>query len=268
MFHIHNNADLWIFHRRCVALKIIVSRLTNASNEIDILQYLRDTPRLKNHPGREHILDLLDLFVVSGSNGTHNVLVFDVVGPGPDQLRTGNDVGEEIVWKRARIISKEVALEGQSDAVLTEYLNPPRMQLVPANDNVSSPRYLVEPCSFTNYMLKTIERNDVQFPWKIKIIDFGEGGPLPCSLSYKLTFAAAFFAGNRPTELHTPLFIRAPELVFNKMSLGVVDQVWDSSIDVWSLGCLVSCLSLPESRCLMILIVIRDRSAESHHESI
>jgi serine/threonine-protein kinase SRPK3 len=184
--------------------------------------------------------------VVSGPNGTHNVLVFDVVGPGPDQLRTGNDVGEEFVWKRSRIISKEVALgisylheigvthggmvllflncclsrfdfvdlhgwniafslpdlKGQSDAVLTEYLNPPRMQLVPANDNVSSPKYLVEPGSFTNYMLKTIERNGVQFPWKIKIIDFGEGGPLPSSLSYKLTFVTAFFM-RKPTDRNT-----------------------------------------------------------------
>lgn len=144
-------------------------------------------------------------------------------------------------------------LKGQSDAVLTEYLNPPRMQLVPANDNVSSPRYLVEPGSFTNYLLKTIERNNVPFPWKIKIIDFGEGGPLPFSLSYKLTFVTAFFVGNRPTEIHTPLFIRAPELVFNKMSLGVVDQDWGPGIDIWSLGCLVSCLLLPESRCLIIL---------------
>ncbi len=126
------------------------------------------------------------------------------------------------------------------------------MRLVPANDNVSSPKYLVEPGSFANYMLKTIERNDVQFPWKIKIIDFGEGGPLPSSLSYKLTFVTAFFTGNRPTEIHTPLFIRAPELVFNKMSFGVVDQDWGSSIDVWSLECLVSCLLLPESICLMI----------------
>lgn len=39
--------------------------------------------------------------------------------------------------------------------------------------------------------------------------------------------------------------MRAPELVFNKVSLGV-DQDWGSSIDVWSQGCLVSCLSLPE----------------------
>jgi serine/threonine protein kinase len=227
LFHILNDTqDLWILLRRCVALKIIVSRLAN-SNEIEILQYLRDAPQLKNHPGREHISGLLDHFRVSGPNGTHNVLVFDVVGPGPDELRTGYEVGEEFVWKWSRIISKEVALgiaylhelgvthggmvfllssdvichdfvdlhgwniafslpdlKGLvSDAVFAEYLNPPCMQRVPANDNVSWPKYLVEPGSFANYMVEAIERNGGQFPWKIKIIDFGEGGSLPSSVS-------------------------------------------------------------------------------------
>jgi hypothetical protein len=36
--------------------------------------------------------------------------VFDVLGPSPDELRNGNEEGEELVWKRSRIISKEVAL--------------------------------------------------------------------------------------------------------------------------------------------------------------
>jgi hypothetical protein len=32
--------------------------------------------------------------------------VFDVLGPSPDELRNGNEEGEELVWKRSRIISK------------------------------------------------------------------------------------------------------------------------------------------------------------------
>jgi len=94
-------------------LKIIVARLVNANNEIDVLQYLRDAPQSRNHPSHEHILGILDHFRASGPNGTHNVLVLDVVGPSPDELlRSGNDVSEEFVWKQSslRIISKEVAL--------------------------------------------------------------------------------------------------------------------------------------------------------------
>jgi hypothetical protein len=87
--YILNGADLWILlFRRYVALKIIVARLANASNEIGILQYLHDTPQLRKHPGREHILGLLDHFRVSGPSETHNVLVLDIVGLSPEELRS------------------------------------------------------------------------------------------------------------------------------------------------------------------------------------
>jgi serine/threonine-protein kinase SRPK3 len=82
----------------------------NTSNEINILQYLRNASKSRIHPGSEHVLGHLDNFRVSGPNGTHHVLVFDVLGPSPDELRNGNEEGEELVWKRSRIISKEVAL--------------------------------------------------------------------------------------------------------------------------------------------------------------
>jgi len=82
----------------------------NTSNEIKILQYLRNTFQWRKRPGSEHVLSLLDHFRVLGPNGIHHVLVFDVLGPSPDQLRNGNEEGEELVWKRSRIISKEVAL--------------------------------------------------------------------------------------------------------------------------------------------------------------
>jgi len=87
-----------------------MARFVNASNEIDVLQYLRDAPQSRNHLGHEHILGILDHFRASGPNGTHNVLV--LVGPSLDELRSGNDVGEEFVWKQSslRITSKEVAL--------------------------------------------------------------------------------------------------------------------------------------------------------------
>jgi len=101
---------LTLLFRRYVALKIIVAELLNRSNEINILRYLRKASKSKKHPGSEHVLDLLDHFKVSGPNGTHHVLVFDVLGPSPDELRNGNEEGEELVWKRSRIISKEVAL--------------------------------------------------------------------------------------------------------------------------------------------------------------
>jgi serine/threonine-protein kinase SRPK3 len=106
-----NNTEWWTpLLRRYVALKIIVARLVNTSNEINILQYLRNASKSRIHPGSDHVLGHLDNFRVAGPNGTHHVLVFDVLGSSPDELRNGNEEGEELVWKRSRIISKEVAL--------------------------------------------------------------------------------------------------------------------------------------------------------------
>jgi hypothetical protein len=114
---------------------------------------------------------------------------------------------------------------------VTEYLNPPRMQLVPTNDNLSSPRYLVEPIICWKWLRETMVNL-----WKIQLIDFGKGGLafLVINDHTNSHFVAAFFSGNRPTEIHTPLFIRAPEFVFIKMSFGAVDQDCGSSIDAWS----------------------------------
>lgn len=50
----------------------------------------------------------------------------------------------------------------------------------------------------------------------VKIIDFGE----------------AFFSDRAPSTLHTPLPVRAPEVVFG-------DRL-DRRVDLWSAGCLVS----------------------------
>jgi hypothetical protein len=66
-------------------------------------------------------------------------------------------------------------LRGTQEAVVIGYLGPIRKCAVPVNGNTSHPQYLVEPASFTKYMLNMFEENGAQFPWKIKIIDFGEG---------------------------------------------------------------------------------------------
>jgi hypothetical protein len=66
-------------------------------------------------------------------------------------------------------------LRGTQEAVVVGYLGPIRKQAVPANGKTSHPQYLVEPTSFAKYMLNMFEKNGAQFPWKIKIIDFGEG---------------------------------------------------------------------------------------------
>lgn len=88
-------------------MKFIVSRLQNASNEIAVFEHLHGK---LDHPGFEYVLGLQDHFQVSGPNGVHDVLVFQVVGPGPDNLREGNEEGEVFVWQRSRLICQQITL--------------------------------------------------------------------------------------------------------------------------------------------------------------
>lgn len=69
------------------------------------------------------------------------------------------------------------------------------------------PKYLVWPTSFPANVPTAHD--------KIKIIDFGE----------------SFQSEDRPQTLHTPLVLRAPEVIFGDR--------WDHRVDLWSLGCMV-----------------------------
>lgn len=65
---------------RYVALKIVVSGASPDNRELRTLQTLaRNNDSL--HPGRKHIVRLLDNFSHVGPNGTHPCLVFELLGP-------------------------------------------------------------------------------------------------------------------------------------------------------------------------------------------
>ncbi|TDL18347.1 kinase-like protein [Rickenella mellea] len=234
---------------RYVALKFVVADLAD-SNEIRILQHICDMSRSTKHPGFDHVLGLLDHFKISGPNGNHDVLVLDVLGPSPNELRDRHDDGEVFVWKHAKVISKEVSLgldflhkigvmhgdlhggnvafslpelNGKPEDVVVGFLEPPRTYTVEPSNDPSQPAYLIEPSPFSDRFMDEVLLAGSQIMWRMKIFDFG----------------SAFLADNRPKEIHTPLFVRAPELIFNALSSGTVELDWGPKIDVWSLGCLV-----------------------------
>ena len=67
-----------------------------------------------------------------------------------------------------------------------------------------------------------------------KIIDLGQGESMidTSGLKQGSDRSQAFFHSDPPRELHTPWCMRAPELVF--------DRPLSRSVDMWSVGCLVS----------------------------
>ncbi|KAL2054439.1 hypothetical protein ABVK25_005187 [Lepraria finkii] len=64
---------------RHVTIKILVSELWHSSQEVRILEHLSHGPA--SHPGKKHIIQLLDRFEHEGPNGTHPCLVFESLGP-------------------------------------------------------------------------------------------------------------------------------------------------------------------------------------------
>ena len=62
-----------------MALKVVVARLTGNNGEFAILKRLATRPR--DHPGANHIVQLHDFFHIQGPNGTHQVLVMDILSP-------------------------------------------------------------------------------------------------------------------------------------------------------------------------------------------
>lgn len=104
------------------------------------------------------------------------------------------------------------SLDSMSEKALLAKLGTPRKSLIRASNQgplpPGMPKYLVWPTDTFAGM------SDLETP--TKIIDFGE----------------SFLPGDRPQHLHTPLALRAPELLLG--------DEWDFRVDLWALGCAVS----------------------------
>ena len=75
-----------VMSRIYVALKIVVAREVKPNRELRILQSLAKYSG--SHPGARHIVDLLDHLEIEGPNGTHIVLIMEVVGHVNDVFTT------------------------------------------------------------------------------------------------------------------------------------------------------------------------------------
>lgn len=99
-----------------------------------------------------------------------------------------------------------------SEEELFQKLGDPEIGLLKRKDGnplePGMPEYLVRPTSYPGVL--SLSSNP------IKIIDFGE----------------SFLSNDVPHTLHTPLPVRAPEIIFG-------DKL-DHRVDLWSMGCMVS----------------------------
>ena len=126
-------------------------------------------------------------------------------------------------------------LDGKSEENAMMTLGLPQCVPVFTRDNLhktdSLPKYLV----LSGSLLECVEQEDM----RIKIIDLGEGSLfLVLIVSLNIKFFVAFFSSEAPENLHTPLQVRAPEVLFNDLST-LLRIEYGPRVDVWSIGCLV-----------------------------
>ncbi|CAI7610790.1 unnamed protein product [Penicillium palitans] len=191
-----------------------------------------------HHPPLKHTVHMLDTFDLNGPNGSHNCLVYELLGHNiPDTIDTHFPQGR-LPGKLAKIIAKQSLLgldglhqqniahgdlhtrnlaftipciDNVTEEQFTEMLGKPDIGYVRRTDGTDLepgiPEYIVRPSSHRTHSWK--------FSQSIKIIDFGE----------------SFVQTTIPLTLHTPLTVRAPEVIFQ-------DHI-DYRVDLWSMGCMV-----------------------------
>ncbi|PYI03357.1 kinase-like protein [Aspergillus sclerotiicarbonarius CBS 121057] len=216
-----------------VAIKICVSEGGNDRNqrELDILKKLTST-----HSSSRHIMRLLDHFDLDSPNGTHRCLVLELLGPSVPDMIEARFTDGRLPGNLAKAIAKQALLgldllheqkiahgdlhtrnlafvmppmDNIPEHEFIKILGKPDIGHVHRNDGRSLgpgiPEYIVRPARTCSWPLSHT----------IKIIDFGE----------------SFSQQNVPQTLHTPLVVRAPEVIFQ-------DRL-DYRIDLWSLGCML-----------------------------
>ncbi|KAI0855953.1 kinase-like domain-containing protein [Xylaria cubensis] len=225
--------------QRYVAVKIFVSE-TRSSHETEILRLIASLAS-DTRIGREHIVQFLDRFSTDGPNGRHQCLVLELLGPSvPEiidsyyrderlpaqvaksiahQVLVGVDFLAQLKIGHGDIHARNIALtmpkvDSLNEQEFVDTLGQPEIGLVQRTDGhapeIHVPPYVVRP---TTFKAKEVFKS-LQAP-VVKIIDFGE----------------SFLPNRVPATLHTPLVVRAPEVLFNDLI--------DRRVDLWSLGCLL-----------------------------
>ncbi|KAL2438433.1 hypothetical protein ABEF95_010456 [Exophiala dermatitidis] len=221
---------------RLAALKVVVSEISEISNEVRILQRLASIPA--KHNGRRHLRKLTDHFFHVGPNGRHQCLVFNVDGvsvPTPvARCGGGTRLPGRLAWQLPKQItlaldclhSNGIAYgdlytgnilvsqrEAQfSDPGLLRHLGPPVLANIHARPGCqitkSFPRHIVEPA--------TLPIPDLTGQVHATLIDFEQ----------------AFLRTDQSlARVRTPLIFRAPETL--------LDSTWDLRMDIWSLACTI-----------------------------
>ncbi|KAL5345312.1 hypothetical protein ACLOAV_009682 [Pseudogymnoascus australis] len=231
---------------RYVALKILVSKPSEATKELQILQHIT---QVAGEEGDRHITKLLDEFEHQGPNGVHKCLIFEPMGP------SVNTMVEELPQFKPRYADMNVRYPPQmAKSILKQSLQglaflhkngiahgdfqPGNMLFTLRDLNSEGEEALrQEENEESESISPPVERldgkQDIWAPRYLCIAQpltpftyYGEGFTIKLS-----DMGGAYFLTDPPKKPATPLGLRAPELFLT----GTVDK----TLDIWSFGCLV-----------------------------
>ncbi|KAL8726817.1 MAG: hypothetical protein Q9181_005914 [Wetmoreana brouardii] len=180
---------------------------------------------------------MLDHFRLSGPNGTHDCLVLELLGQSVPELLEARHHDHRLPGHLAKRIAKQALigldflhqqyiahgdihtrnlvssipnLNSEGEEELMQKLKSPVIGAAQRKDGrplePGMPEYLVRPTHYPTDQASSLK--------SIRIIDFGE----------------SFFDTGIPDTLHTPLVVRAPEIIFH-------DRL-DFRVDLWTMGCM------------------------------
>ncbi|CAD6594389.1 MAG: hypothetical protein ASARMPRED_009328 [Alectoria sarmentosa] len=212
---------------RDVAIKFFISDRNKEGDEESILRRLADGP--VEHPGKAHVIELLDQFEIEGPNGHHQCLVTEALGPrilrglcppGPlspgDSWEMARQLVEATVYMHSmKIVHGDICghnvLVTSSDLLRREACPPIKSYGICEVETVDgsaltaqAPRYQVEPA-----ITKCIDGD-----LGVKVIDFGK------RYVHGIHYGVSF-----------PFNYKAPEIIFGSH--------FSQSADIWSLGCTI-----------------------------
>ncbi|KAL2786309.1 kinase-like domain-containing protein [Aspergillus keveii] len=191
-------STVWLAQDQLLILKAEASKHNN-----ELATYLRLSASHIGHPGRRHVLDLLDYFQHNGPNERTCALTHTAsyVRAMSKQLSQGLDFLHTLGIIHCDLQPANIMISTVNDESNKLPLDTPEFSPVEWLDETavddSAPKYLV--------------------PTQELLVKIGDLGGTSQQCNHKLV---------------TPTALRAPELIHQ--------QTWDSSIDIWALGCLIN----------------------------
>ncbi|PYI31120.1 serine protein kinase [Aspergillus indologenus CBS 114.80] len=249
---------------RQVVLKISKSEATEDSRELSFLLTLSGSDT--DHPGKGHVVGILDYFSHTGPNGTHLCLVFPaMISDGEAMTISGKPRGVGYIQTVSRQILLGLDLLHQSGIVhcdlqpanilftvagstdMEELLQRPEFSpvrwLPGVAEDDSAPRYLV-PTQRRRGQLDNADCSTIE----IRIGDLG----------------GAQYIRHCDQQPVTPLGLRAPELIGQDIDGTTIDK----AIDIWTLGCLLFELATNEPLFPLDTFGLTREEIDSDHRSL